>query len=100
MQHLLAGFWYIESVGVLPTVPHQDLRVGRDWLDRVEVDVEVYLAGYQILLRRVVTEVHVVHPVALARVAYVEVLVDVVVLENLQKKGQKYFSLELFLLDL
>ena len=90
LQHLLAGFRYVEPVSVLPAVPDENLRVRRDGLDRVEVDVEVYLARDQVLLGRVVTEVDVVHPVALARVAHVEVLVDIIVLENLQKKRNGY----------
>lgn len=100
LQHLLSSFWYVEPVRVLPAVPDKDLRVGRDGFDSVEVDVEVNLTGDEILLRRVVTEVHVVHPVALARVAHIEVLVDIIVLENLpQTNPAGVISLWWFLVE-
>ena len=84
LQHLFTSLRNIEPVSVLPTVPDKNLGVRRDGFDRVEVDVEVDLTGDEILLGGAVAEVDVVHPVALARVAHVEVLVHVIVLENLK----------------
>ena len=82
-QHLFSRFRNVEPVCVLPTVPDEDLRVGRDRFYCVEVYVEVNLTGNEILLGRTVAEVHVVHPVTLTCVTHVETLVYVIVLENL-----------------
>lgn len=38
-EHLFASQRVVESSGELLAVPHQQLLVGQDWLDGVEVDV-------------------------------------------------------------
>ena len=65
----------MQALGELGAVPHQQLLVGRDGLDSVEVDVRAVLAGSQVLLLLRMGWVHITHPVALLLVETVHKMV-------------------------
>lgn len=56
-------------------VPHEQLLVGRDGLDGVEVDVHSILTSSQILFLNRVAGVYITHPVALVLVKSVNEVV-------------------------
>ena len=75
--------WRRQPLCVLAAEPDEQLGVGLDGLDGVEVDVVVDLARQHVLLLRGERAVHVVHPVAARRVHRQDHLVHLVTLEDL-----------------
>lgn len=73
-----------DAVSELWAVPDEELGVGWDGFDGVEVDVQLDLACHQVLLHRV-GRVHIVHPVASGDVKPINVVDQLRVLVHLQE---------------
>lgn len=85
----------METVCEVSAVPHQQLLVSRDGLDRVEVDVHAVLASGQVLLLLRVGWIHIAHPVALVLIQTIYKVMELSFCINLRggtADGKRGFS--------
>lgn len=76
LHHKLSRGRVVEALGELRAIPHQQLLMGQNGLDGVEVDVHATLTRGQILLLLCVCWVHIAHPVALVLIQPVHKVVE------------------------
>ena len=73
-------------------VPDEELLIGQDGLDGVEVDVHFVLTGDEVLRLAGVGRMDVAHPVGLAGVVAVDVVEEFVVVVHLRSRQKKHGS--------
>lgn len=83
----------METVREVSAVPHQQLLVSRDGLDRVEVDVHAVLAGGQVLLLLRVGWIHIAHPVALVLIQTIDKVMELSFCINLRGAGSEVLAI-------
>ena len=75
LEHQLSAERVVEAVGKLATVPDEELRVGANRANSVEINCFPHLTSDQILRARRVGRVDVAHPIRLVGVGAVHVVV-------------------------
>lgn len=73
-------------------VPDEELLIGQDGLDGVEVDVHFVLTGDEVLRLAGVGRMDVAHPVGLAGVVAVDVVEEFVVVVHLRSRQKTWFQ--------